>query len=410
MDNKHEIDENDPLKEYYREIADGMNPPPKLVNKVKGGVTVKLFPKSVHVKRFVQAAACYVIGVALLLSAVILLPRLWERGAPVGTQPPEPAGTTTVLIGEAPEPIDKRDLLTKPDLTDLQKELYYAVWDSGKDDLDEKSTINRLDLGNYVFKLRELYICFPLNTHGGLTQLFDRQVHQNIVGYSFFFFSIPLEVFADGNFYPLQDALDAGILTPEDIAAIWKDYYRVDSLDGQPISNDRIRKDSLAIAGFIPRRAETDTALRLFDGSYTSSDQLSGTVPIDACIFFDLDAPVKLSAYAMVNGSEATSAHFNPPNEWSLYATNDPAVAALARANSADETYLAALFADGTWDQLYWGGFEGLSTENDQKSFIAIPEYKRGEYQYYCLYTEYFGLSPDLVYGLQIAELELYTD
>ena len=112
MDNKHEMDENDPLKEYYREIARGMNPPPKLVNKVKGGVTVKLFPKSVHVKRFVQAAACYVIGVALLLSAVILLPKLWERGEPIVTQPPQIEGTTTALIGESPEPTSEIVLST----------------------------------------------------------------------------------------------------------------------------------------------------------------------------------------------------------------------------------------------------------------------------------------------------------
>ena len=80
MSDKYENEQNDPLKDYYREIARGMNPPAHLVGRVKGGGPVKLLPKSVHVKRFAQAALCYVVGVALLLGAVALLPKLWDRG------------------------------------------------------------------------------------------------------------------------------------------------------------------------------------------------------------------------------------------------------------------------------------------------------------------------------------------
>lgn len=133
MSDKYENEQNDPLKDYYREIARGMNPPSHLVSRVKGEVTVKLLPKSVHVKRFVQAALCYVIGVALLLSAVILLPKLWERGEPIATLPSETEGTTDAPQYDVPlSSLYEGEIVTKVEFTDL----YFAPTDFYTTDLE----------------------------------------------------------------------------------------------------------------------------------------------------------------------------------------------------------------------------------------------------------------------------------
>lgn len=126
MSDKYENEQNDPLKDYYREIAHGMNPPSHLVSRVKGGVAVKLLPKSVHVKRFAQAALCYVAGVVLLLSAVILLPKLWERGEPIATQPSETEGTTAQSAPEmGPDvPFRLSDLYGGKNVTEI------ALWNT----------------------------------------------------------------------------------------------------------------------------------------------------------------------------------------------------------------------------------------------------------------------------------------
>lgn len=398
MDNKHEMDENDPLKEYYREIAHGMNPPPKLVNKVKGGVTVKLFPKSVHVKRFVQAAACYVIGVALLLSAVILLPRLWERGAPVGTQPPEPAGTTTVFIGEAPNPMDERDILTKSDLTDLQKELYHAVWEYRKDDLPESYTINHLSFRPWILKIRDLYICFPKQEVGYAVTTVC------VEGYAFVYNdTAQLQVFAHGEFHTLQSAYDVGILSIDDIRTIWLAYSKVGELT---LVNDRIRKDSITSFGFAPRNEEKDTAQKLFDGILTEDGQITGKVEPNACFFFDFDQPIRLSAYAIVNGSEADSPEVSRPNQWFVFATNDPNAAAEARQSKES---LWNLWFSGDLILLDYGAFDDLSAENNRKNYnyFSVKGEAKGEYQYYCWYVE--GDLEGSPKGFQAAELELYT-
>ena len=301
--------------------------------------------------------------------------------------------------------VEPRDLLTKSNLTDLQKELYHAVWEALKDQRGEDVTINHLSFGEFILKIRDLYICFPLSLDK--VPFGFSFIHTTVCteGYAFTYSSsCQLQVFDGEKFYTLPNAHDAGILATEDIRTIWSAYTQTGDLT--PI-NDRILTDSITLAGFTPRDGEKDTAPKLFDGILSSQGQITGTVQQTACFFFDLEEPISLSAYAIVNGSEADSPDINRPYEWYLFATNDPDVAAAARQNSTDPVHPSA-FEDGQWVQLDSSYFDTLTDQNGQKHYFAVSP--KVEYRYYCWLIDNTWLPADQAHGLQIAELELYVD
>ena len=85
-----EMDRNDPLKDYYREIGNEMMPPSSLVAAVKGGVYLNPAARTgTHVWKFAKAVVCYALGIALFLGAFLWIPALWQDDGPaVGTRVP----------------------------------------------------------------------------------------------------------------------------------------------------------------------------------------------------------------------------------------------------------------------------------------------------------------------------------
>ena len=88
------IDRSDAMGRQFGEIKEQVLPPPALEKAVIEGVPYgKRVRTATHVLRFAKAVAAYVVGVALFLGALFLLPRLWEEKTPVGSDPVN--GTTT---------------------------------------------------------------------------------------------------------------------------------------------------------------------------------------------------------------------------------------------------------------------------------------------------------------------------
>lgn len=355
-----------------------------------------------------------------LLSICLLLALSLSLFAGCETLPPveentsiTTTSTTTATTTNDPTPTPpSRDDLTKPDLSDLQKELYHAVWERVKDGLDETITINRLDLGNFAFKLRDIYICIPRNTDGGLYEYPYDPSFINVEGYSFEYDVIQPEAFIDGKFYKLQDAVDAGLLSSDDIRIIWEAYTDSGSMESKTLINDRILMDSLFSKGFVPYDAEKDRVAKLFDGIQPTDPkgQLSGTVSRNACFFFETDEPVQLTVYSTVNGSEIESPNFNLPIATALFATNDAQAVANLRDNSDHVTNYHYFLEDEGWVMLSYAEIESMSDQNHGQTVHAIAPYVRGEYQYYCWLVEYMGYPEERFKAMQFAELELYTD
>lgn len=95
MFSENETGQNDSLKEYYQEIADGMAPPPTLVKAAKNGVYLSPAQNRGHIRRFAKAAASYALGIVLLLGAIVLLPKIWEDGEATSSQTAAPSEPTT---------------------------------------------------------------------------------------------------------------------------------------------------------------------------------------------------------------------------------------------------------------------------------------------------------------------------
>jgi hypothetical protein len=93
--NNHQT-EHDPIKEQFGEIKKQVLPPPALEKAVMEGMPYgRRVRTRVHVLRIAKATAAYVVGIALFLGMVLLLPSLWEGKSPVGT-----SGSDTVTTPE----------------------------------------------------------------------------------------------------------------------------------------------------------------------------------------------------------------------------------------------------------------------------------------------------------------------
>lgn len=90
------IDRNDPVGRQFGEMKKQVLPPPALEKAVAAGVLYgKRVRTRVHVIRFTKAVAAYVVGIALFLGAILLLPQLLESSDPV-----TPVGTTPSVLTE----------------------------------------------------------------------------------------------------------------------------------------------------------------------------------------------------------------------------------------------------------------------------------------------------------------------
>jgi hypothetical protein len=110
LDEKN-LDRTDAMGRQFGEMKKQVLPPPALEKAVIEGVPYgKPVLTRVHVLRITKAVAAYVVGIALFLGMVLVLPSLWEGKSPVGTNPSQ--GTITSIEPYQPKPLSDLTLPT----------------------------------------------------------------------------------------------------------------------------------------------------------------------------------------------------------------------------------------------------------------------------------------------------------
>ncbi|MBR2131948.1 MAG: hypothetical protein IJ955_05300 [Oscillospiraceae bacterium] len=226
-DKKNEMRENDPLQEKFAGIDRMVNAPPKVVEAVKSGVPLAKegiqYTPGYHVKKFAKAAVAYVVGVILLLGAVWMLPRLFSETSPVATQPDETTAMTTddALTAE-------RDVLVDLHQYNFyQMQLLKQIWASIKDQVDPQLTINDISIGSFIYQINGGYVCFYYgcpgepSVHEEIIWLQDQLIDSLLFKYDS---ETSLSVIKNGNFCSLRTAYENGLLTKEELTAIWEAY------------------------------------------------------------------------------------------------------------------------------------------------------------------------------------------
>lgn len=219
-------DRSDAFSARMERLGGLMEPSPKLMQAAKSGVPLRpggiKYTAATHVRKFTKAVVAYAVGIALLLGAILLLPRLFSEQTPVGTEPSETTATTATT--ETNPPID-RDEITNPEkYTDLEIKVRKAIWAIIKNTVRKELTINDISLlGNFVFECDEAMICFYLGCPGPAPEFMFSE--ETVLGYQFdYSTTTQLKVIANGGIHTLQGAYDAGILIEEEIRSLWEAY------------------------------------------------------------------------------------------------------------------------------------------------------------------------------------------
>lgn len=179
-------------------------------------------PKSKHIRRIGRAILAYAACIALLVGAILYMPKLIQSIGSSDTAKTTTAVTTAVTTTVTT--ID-RDVVYNPnaELTDQQIQLYEAIWAAIQNDVAEEWTINDISVGSFVVQCDEAFVCFfygcPENGQA------DALSEETVEGYQFRYTTLtPLGVFANGHSYSLRSAYSAGVLTKEELRTIWEAY------------------------------------------------------------------------------------------------------------------------------------------------------------------------------------------
>lgn len=167
----------------------------------------------------------------LLALAALLLVGCADINDPNGAQVPDTTTATTITVATttaetttAPVTTDERDVILHPeDYSDVKLEAKRMIWALIKDKVSPMLTINNLTILNVV-KYEDAYILRYEGCPG--PAIAHLNVYEMILTYEFRASAEfgPLKVFADGEFFTLQQALDSGFYTEDDIRNIWEIY------------------------------------------------------------------------------------------------------------------------------------------------------------------------------------------
>lgn len=235
MSEKYDLEQNDSLRDYYKEIGDGMEPPAHLVQAAKTGVFANPAAKpSIHVWRFTKAVACYALGIALFLGCIGLLPRLFEGFGPAG---PQVTTTTTTAELVVPDPVPHHQALS----AELEAEIDAAYQKKyGRSlEFDEIGEHQVWYLGTYNGSIVLYKWCSGIFL--AVTEV------EEIAGYEFVFGpGIILCAYKEGEIQTIADAYEAGWLRKEDVGKIAACYQKVLRID----ANEELKEEILkAYAG-----------------------------------------------------------------------------------------------------------------------------------------------------------------
>lgn len=147
------IPPREPLDDRLLALKSDLSASPDLKDAVLNVYPTGVVSTATHIRQFTKAVVAYTVGIALLLGAILLLPRLFDKRTPVNSQPSE---TTVTMPWEDPalsetdrkirEIADPKimELYNTTDLSNFQIDIY----ENKEDPL--YSIYYRLKIGEYV--------------------------------------------------------------------------------------------------------------------------------------------------------------------------------------------------------------------------------------------------------------------
>ena len=201
---KNNLPAYEPLDDQLKLLKGDVSAPASLKSAVVNGtVEGARIPARVHVQKTAKAILLYVTCVALLLGAVMILPKWLDAQPPIGTQPSAP--------------ID-RDAIQNPEqYTDLELEALNTVWTAMKKKYPDTVTINDLVVSD-IYKFGNALVCRYYAKHENI------QMEKTIAGaggYRFVYDStVQYTVFIKTRHYDLANAVQNNRITQEDLATL----------------------------------------------------------------------------------------------------------------------------------------------------------------------------------------------
>ena len=236
MSEKNNLPKNDELREKFEGIDRMVSAPPKLVEAVKNGTPLpragNRYTVGFHVRKFAKAAVLYVVGIALFLGFLLVLPGLFEGTPPVGSEISPESESSDRFFTDVTDVTDERDLLNYG-LPPKERFIWQYIWKVVKNDVPEEYTINDLEFGAFRKQYDDIIVCYfnydycveyPILT--GLTPVYS----ETVAGYEFRCgHNYGLSVFYNYTHYDLPTAYAQGVLTKEQVRTIWEDYKAMHS-------------------------------------------------------------------------------------------------------------------------------------------------------------------------------------
>ena len=153
----------------------------------------------------------------LTLAALLLLSSCAAPSEDAANTTPPATTTTTAATTTTAD----RDTLTKPDLTDIEREIIEAMWAKYKKNASWHQSINTINLDRFFFQCGDAYVLFVIDFKApGLMHT------EEFIGEYEFRYSntLSLSVYHDGEFTSLADAYASGIISDDELKTVWEAY------------------------------------------------------------------------------------------------------------------------------------------------------------------------------------------
>ena len=227
MFDKKNHDQDDALRLRIERLGQKLEPSGELMQAAINGAPLRgnsnRYTAGYHVGKFAKAVIAYAVGVALLLGTIWLLPRLFSESAPVATQPDE----TTIVTTDNSLSSERDVLVDLHQYNFYEMQVLKQIWASIKDQVDPQLTINDISIGSFIYPINGGYVCFYYgcpgepSVHEEIIWLQDQLIDSLLFKYDS---ETSLSVIKNGNFCSLRTAYENGLLTKEELTAIWEAY------------------------------------------------------------------------------------------------------------------------------------------------------------------------------------------
>lgn len=151
---------------------------------------------------------------ALLLFTACASP---DENATPSTPPVTTSATTTAATTTTAD----RDTLTKPDLTDIEREIIEAMWAKYKKNAAPYYSINTINLDRFFFQCGDAYALFVIDFKAPGQMLTEEFIGEYEFRYTD---TLSLSVYHDGEFTSLAGAHASGILSDDELKTVWEAY------------------------------------------------------------------------------------------------------------------------------------------------------------------------------------------